>query len=141
MMTEHQKELVRSSFTKIAPIAEETADLFYSRLFEIAPYIRPMFRGEIHEQGAKMMTMLRSMVENIDTLNEKTIQLEHLGRMHRSYGITNGHYDIFASALLWTLERMLGKDFTDDVRSAWVSLYVELSAIMKNTASKITTAA
>lgn len=140
-MTEHQKNLVRSSFIKIAPIAEETADLFYSRLFEIAPFIRPMFRGEIHEQEAKMMTMLRSLVENIDSLNERISQLEPLGRIHWSYSVSKGHYDIIASALLWTLERMLGKDFTDDVRSAWVSLYVDLSAIMKNAASKITTAA
>lgn len=140
-MTEHQKELVRGSFRKIAPIAEETTDLFYSRLFEIAPYVRPLFKGEMHEQGAKMMTMLQAVIHILDRFEENIPRLEKLGRDHRSYGVTSGHYDIFASALLWSLERMLGRDFTDDVRNAWVSLYVDISAVMKKAAKDVTKAA
>lgn len=141
MMTEHQRALVRSSFLKIIPIAEETSDLFYSRLFEIAPYIRPIFRGEMKEQGKKMMTMLEYIVATTDRFEENIPALAKLGKDHRRYGVTTGHYDIFASALLWTLERMLGKEFTDEVRNAWVSLYVDISAVMKEAASNNTKAA
>jgi hemoglobin-like flavoprotein len=141
MMTEHQRELVRSSFLKIIPIAEETSDLFYSRLFEIAPYIRPIFKGDMKEQGKKMMTMLEYIVQTTERFGENIPSLEKLGKDHRRYGVTSGHYDIFASALLWTLERMLGRDFTDDVRNAWVLLYVDISAVMKKAASNATKAA
>jgi hemoglobin-like flavoprotein len=141
MMTQHQKELVRSSFQKIAPIAEETTDLFYSRLFEIAPYVRPLFKGEMRGQGTKMMAMLQAVVQILDRFEENIPRLEKLGRDHRSYGVTSGHYDIFASALLWSLERMLGRDFTDDVRNAWVALYVDISAVMKKAAKEVTRAA
>ena len=141
MMTQHQKDLVRSSFRKITPIAEETSDLFYSRLFEIAPYVGALFKGETHEQGAKMMTMLQMVIHMLDRFEENIPRLEKLGRDHRSYGVTSGHYDIFASALLWSLERMLGRDFTDDVRNAWVALYVDISAVMKKAAKDVTRAA
>jgi hemoglobin-like flavoprotein len=140
-MTDHQQELVRSSVQKIMLISDETADLFYSRLFEIAPYVRPLFKGDMKDQGARMMTMLHYAVQNMHRLNECASMLEQLGQKHRSYGVTGGHYDIFASALLWTLERMLGREFTDDVRNAWVALYLEISAAMKKGSADVTRAA
>ena len=45
--TTQQIQLVKQSFAKIAPIAEQAADLFYGRLFEIAPQLRPLFKGDI----------------------------------------------------------------------------------------------
>jgi hemoglobin-like flavoprotein len=49
-MNPRQKELVQSSFAKVAPIADQAADLFYNRLFEIDPSLRPMFPGK-HERA------------------------------------------------------------------------------------------
>ncbi len=140
-MTHHQKELIRSSFAMIQPIAEEAADLFYSRLFEIAPYVRPLFRGDLKEQGKTLMQMLTIAVNNLDRMEEITPSLQKMGRDHKSYGVTNGHYDIVASALLWTLERGLGSDFTDEVRSAWVAMYTTLAGVMKQAADDVQRAA
>ena len=42
-MTPQQVELVQSSLRKVVPIAGTAADLFYDRLFELAPAVRPMF--------------------------------------------------------------------------------------------------
>ena len=44
---QQQVQLVKQSFAKIAPIVEQAADLFYGRLFEIAPQLRPLFKGDI----------------------------------------------------------------------------------------------
>src|SRR6185436_809482 len=38
-------KLVKDSFLKITPIAQQAAALFYARLFELDPQLRGMFRG------------------------------------------------------------------------------------------------
>ncbi|MGB8487951.1 MAG: hemin receptor, partial [Xanthobacteraceae bacterium] len=44
-MTPDQVKAVQASFAKVAPIADTAAGIFYSRLFEIAPEVKPLFRG------------------------------------------------------------------------------------------------
>jgi hypothetical protein len=46
-MTPEQQDLVRTSFAKVVLIAPQAAGLFYDRLFEIDPTLRPLFKGEI----------------------------------------------------------------------------------------------
>ncbi|MFA5834131.1 MAG: globin family protein [Bacteroidota bacterium] len=140
-MTQHQQELVRTSFAKVILISEETTDLFYSRLFEIAPYIRPLFKDDLKEQGQKFMQTLHVVVNSLDNIDTISPALQKMGRDHKAYGVVNGHYDIVASALLWTLERVLGRDFTDEVRNAWVSMYTTISSIMKRAADEVQLAA
>ena len=43
-MTPEQITLVQESFKQVQPIAAQAADLFYGRLFEIAPQVRPLGR-------------------------------------------------------------------------------------------------
>lgn len=140
-MTHHQKELILTSFTRIVPIAEETGELFFSRLFEIAPYVRPMFKEDLKVQGRRFMLSLAMIVHNLESAEIITPMLQKLGRDHRSHGVTFGHYDIAASALLWTLERCLGGEFTDEVRNSWISLYTYVSGIMKKAAEDVSLAA
>ena len=59
-MTPQQIDLVQSSFAKVAPIADAAAALFYGRLFELAPGVKPLFRGDMTEQGRKLMMTLAS---------------------------------------------------------------------------------
>jgi hemoglobin-like flavoprotein len=136
-MTKHQQKLVQSSFKKLSPITQE----FYSRLFEIAPYLRPLFRNDLKEQGKKLMETLAVVVNGLDRFEEVSPLLKKLGQQHTSYGVTNAHYDIAASALLWTLERGLGAEFTDEVRNAWVSLYGIVADTMKKGAEEVQRAA
>jgi hemoglobin-like flavoprotein len=136
-MTKHQQELVQSSFKKLSPITQEAAELFYSRLFEIAPYLRPLFRNDLKEQGKKLMETLAVVVNGLDRFEDISPLLKKLGQQHTLYGVTNAHYDIAASALLWTLERGLGAEFTDEVRNAWVSFYGIVADTMKKGAEEV----
>jgi truncated hemoglobin YjbI len=58
MLTATDVALVRASFAKVLPIKDTAADLFYDRLFEIAPQLRPMFPKNLKEQKAKLMAMI-----------------------------------------------------------------------------------
>jgi nitric oxide dioxygenase len=42
-MTPDQVKLVQQSFSRVAPISEQAAVLFYDRLFEVAPQVKSMF--------------------------------------------------------------------------------------------------
>jgi hemoglobin-like flavoprotein len=134
-MTPEQVALVRSSFAKVVPIKETAADLFYTRLFQLDPSLKPLFKGDMKEQGLKLMTMIGTAVGGLDRLDSIVPAVQALGRRHADYGVQDKHYDTVASALLWTLEQGLGAAFTPDVKSAWTSAYGVLAGTMKEAAA------
>jgi len=133
-MTPAEKSLVQTSFAKVAPIAEQAAALFYGRLFEMDPSLRPLFKGDIREQGRKLMNMIAFCVQGLDALDQLVPAVQGLGKRHAGYGVTDAHYATVGGALLWTLEQGLGPDFTPDVKAAWTTVYTVLATTMKDAA-------
>jgi hemoglobin-like flavoprotein len=133
-MTPEQIALVQSSFGEVAPIAQTAADLFYGRLFEIAPELRQMFPEQLSEQKKKLMQMLGLAVANLAQLENILGPVEDLGRRHAGYGVAAAHYEPVGAALLWTLEQGLGDAFTRPVREAWIAAYGTLADAMKGAA-------
>lgn len=129
-MTPQQIELVQTSFRKVVPIAGTAADLFYDRLFETAPEVRSMFPQDMKEQKAKLMGMLGTAVSNLHKLDEILPAVKALGERHKGYGVTAAHYAPVGAALLWTLEKGLGPDFTPEVKEAWTVTYTALAGLM-----------
>ncbi|MGQ0584882.1 MAG: globin family protein [Reyranella sp.] len=129
-MTPQQIELVQTSFKKVVPIAGTAADLFYGRLFEIAPEVRPMFPDDMREQKTKLMTMLGTAVTNLHRLETILPAVKALGERHKGYGVIAVHYAPVGAALLWTLEKGLGADFTPEVKAAWTETYTALAGVM-----------
>jgi hemoglobin-like flavoprotein len=139
-MNPRQKELVQSSFAKVAPIAQQAADLFYTRLFEIDPALRPMFPEDMKEQKIKLMQMLTAAVKGLDNLETLVPVVRQLGARHIGYGVKDDHYATVAAALLWTLERGLGDAFTPETKEAWVVVYGILAKTMQDGAAASATA-
>jgi len=135
-MTPPQIQLIRQSFALVAPIADTAAALFYKRLFELDPALRPMFPPSLDTQGRKLMQMIGAAVGLLDKPHALMPALEGLGRRHTGYGIEDRHYDTVGEALLWTLEQGLGAAFTPEVRSVWTELYGIIATTMKNAAAK-----
>lgn len=136
-MTPEQVTLVQQSFAKVAPIADQAADLFYDRLFERAPAVRPLFPADMTDQKRKLMQMLATAVNNLHQVERILPVVEELGRKHVGYGAKPEHYDTVGEALLWTLERGLGPDFTPPVKAAWTSTYQTLAGVMKDAAAAV----
>jgi hemoglobin-like flavoprotein len=129
-MTPRQVALVQESFAKIIPIRAQAAALFYNRLFAIDPSTRPLFRGYMKSQGAKLMAVIGAVVKSLDRIDTILDDLRTLARRHHRYGVREEHYASVGAALLWTLEQGLGFDFTPDVREAWATAYDLLSGAM-----------
>ena len=136
-MTNEQIRLVQDSFDKIRPISEVAADLFYKRLFELDPTLRPMFKGNIKEQGKKLMSTLSFAVNGLNNLDSIVGAVEELGRKHVGYGVKPEHYNTVGEALLWTLEKGLGDAFTADVKFAWTAVYGLLAGVMQNATKEV----
>ena len=131
-MTNEQIILVRTSFAKIEPIAEKAAALFYAKLFDLNPQLRHLFKGDIYEQGKKLMQVIAYAVENLDRLDEIAPQVQALGARHAGYGVKDRDYKTVGTALLWTFEKALGREFTTQMREAWAAVYKLLAQTMKS---------
>jgi len=129
-MTPEQVAQVQRSFAKVAPIADQAAVLFYSRLFEIAPELRPLFRGDMAEQGRKLMATLAIVVRGLARLDTILPAASALAKRHVAYGVREEHYRPVGAALLWTLEQGLGAQWTPELASAWAAAYTTLSGYM-----------
>lgn len=136
-MTPYQITLVQSSFAMVAPIAEQAAALFYDRLFTLDPSLRPMFRGDISEQGKKLMSTLALAVNGLKRPEKIIPAVQHLGRKHATYGVQPEHYDVVGQALLWTLQQGLGEAFTWETEKAWTSAYTLLASVMQEAAAEV----
>lgn len=129
-MTPDQVKAVQDSFKQVAPISELAAELFYGRLFEIAPSVKPLFRGDMAEQGRKLMATLAVVVNGLGNLDVILPAASALAKRHVAYGVKPAHYEPVGAALLWTLERGLGEQWTPQLAAAWGAAYTLLSEYM-----------
>ncbi|AWB65513.1 hemin receptor [Saccharobesus litoralis] len=130
-MKENQVKLVQESFSKVVPIAEQAAELFYGKLFEIAPQVKPMFKStDMKEQGKKLMQTIGLAVNGLSNLESIVPVVQQLGVKHIDYGVKDEHFPIVAEALLWTLEQGLGDAWNEEVKGAWVEAYTVLANTM-----------
>jgi hemoglobin-like flavoprotein len=129
-MTPEQLKAIQESFAKVAPISEQAAELFYGRLFEIAPAVKPLFRGDMKEQGKKLMATLTVVVNGLGNLQSILPAASALAKRHVDYGVRPSDYTPVGQALLWTLETGLGPNWTPDLAAAWTTAYTVLSDFM-----------
>ena len=133
-MTPEKIALVRRSWQQVLPIKDTAAQLFYGQLFALDPSLRSMFKGDMAEQGRKLMAIINTAVNSLDNLGPILGAVEEMGRRHVAYGVTEAHYDTVGSALIWTLGKGLGEQFTPAVKDAWVETYITLASAMKQAA-------
>ena len=134
-MTPQQIILVQDTWKQVLPIKEKAAELFYGKLFEMDPDVKFLFKGDMAEQGRKLMTMINAAVAGLSRVEAIVPVVQDLGRRHVKYGVHERHYDTVGAALLWTLEAGLGPTFTPEVKAAWASVYGVLATTMKDAAA------
>ena len=135
MVDDNTKQLVQDSFAQVAPIAETAAEIFYKRLFELDPSVKPLFKSDMAVQGRLLMQTIGAAVAGLDDLSALTPIVQDLGVRHARYGVQPEHYDTVGEALLWTLGQGLGEKFTPEVRTAWTEVYSLLAQVMQDAAT------
>jgi len=133
MMTKEQISLVKKTwniFREIDPVL--VGDVFYSKLFFDMPHLENLFHNSKNAQAKKLVDMLSVIVGRLDNLEELMGEIQQLATRHVQYGVKEQHYKAVGTALLWTLQQGLGKDWDEKVKEAWTSCFQTLSDIMIN---------
>jgi len=136
-MTPENERLVRQSWQQFEPLAVASAAFFYEKLFELDPDARHLFaRTDMEAQGRKVMHMFAEIVRSLDRPEQLVPEVADLGRRHVHYGVRDDQYGSVGTALLWTLERVLGPAFTPAVRDAWTEAYLLCAIILRRAAAQ-----
>lgn len=133
-MTPQQKDLVRNTWAQVVPIKEQAAELFYKKLFELDPSVKPMFKDDMAEQGKKLMMSITTVINALDRLEPMVPILQDMGKRHKGYGVQDHQYATVGAALLWALEQGLGPAFTPEVKGAWTEAYTLIATTMQSAA-------
>ncbi|HJW08388.1 MAG TPA: globin family protein [Holophagaceae bacterium] len=137
MLNHHEKQLVQSTWTLVIPIRDAAAAIFYEALFERDPALRDLFPQDLAEQKRKLMAAVSAAVVGLNQPEQLIPMLRDMGRKHLAYGVQDKDYETVGAALLWTLEKGLGEDWTPEVAEAWTKAYTLISDTMRDGAAAL----
>ena len=137
-MTPESISLVKKSWTRISLDYVATAELFYGKLFDLDPSLKPLFKtNDMRAQGQKLMTTLNTVVIALDKLDAIIPAIKKMGERHVDYGVKDEHYDTVGEALVWALDASIKDDFTEATKAAWIDAYTLVADTMKAAAAEI----
>jgi hemoglobin-like flavoprotein len=136
-LDEHTISTLEATFSQFAKGKEESAALFYERLFALDPSLRRLFTNtEMKTQQAKLMAALAMVVGNLRNFEKVAPVLENLAVKHMAYGVQESHYAIVGDALIQTLALSFGSAFTREIRAMWIAAYGAVSGVMIDAARR-----
>lgn len=130
MLTPQQIKLVESSWDYILLNSNEAGNIFYKKLFSIAPELRQLFKGDINSQSQKLVSLITFAVHKLNSFNDIVSDVRALGVRHKGYNVKPAHFEVVGEALLWTLNKSLGNKWNEETEQAWAATYNTLSKIM-----------
>ncbi len=130
-MTTDDVELVQRSWDKAEFVKDVTAELFFSRLFQLAPGLQPLFGTDARERERRFTQFVGSTVRSLDRVEALRPAVRELGARHPDLAANEEMHANVAAALLWTLHKSLRREFTPEVRGAWINAYSTLSEAMR----------
>ncbi len=129
--------LVQKTLAQVQLQAEAFTGLFYGRLFDQHPELRPLFTTDLGQQGARSVAALQLAVTGLNQPQTIMAAIKQLGQRHVGYGVQDAHYHLMGEALLWSLAQTLGDAFTPAVEAAWAEAYSLLTGLMKEAACQL----
>jgi hemoglobin-like flavoprotein len=139
-MTPEDIHLLRKSFDHVERQSHVAALVFYQRLFELDPALRPLFKTNIEDQARKLMEMLGLALSLAEQPGKLEAVLMASGARHSGYGVREEHYATVGRAMLDMLAEVLGKNFAGATRQAWVDFYTYIAETMKRGAATMRSA-
>src|SRR5690349_19151480 len=115
-MTATQILLVQNSWRLLRDLDPQLlGSLFYSKLFFDHYELRKLFPVDMTEQHRKLISKFNLIIARLDHLDDLLPEIAALSQRHVTYGVKPAHFAAVGAALIWTLERALGDDWTPNV--------------------------
>lgn len=115
--------LVQESFEKVAATGIHAAEIFYEEFFAIDPTLQLLFNGDMKDQHRKLLAALSFIARSLHAPDKFLLDIEKLAVRHLGYGVRIEQYTHFGNALLRTLKRVLGPEFTPELCDAWCDAF------------------
>ena len=130
-------EALETSFDAVAPRGDELMDVFYARLFDAAPAVRPLFAGtDLRRQKAMLLSALVLVRKSLRDLAAIVPTLHQLGARHVDYGARPEHYPVVASVLIASMAEVAGSAWSPEYERAWAAaLNVVAGAMLEGAAA------
>ena len=129
---------LEESFDLVAPRGDELMDVFYGRLFQAAPGVKPLFANtDLQRQKAMLLgalVLLRKSLRNLDAIVPK---LRELGARHVAYGALPEHYPVVGSVLIASMAEIAGDDWRPGYETAWAEAFSIVSGAMIDGANAV----
>ena len=130
-MSKTTAELVRESWASLAGEEVRLAEVFYARLFTMAPAKQRLFASaDMTLQRLKFAEMITDIVRFAHRPEALEEDLELLADRHVSYGVEAADYLAVGDVLLAALGEVLGPRFTPETRQAWAEAYTAAAQTM-----------
>jgi hemoglobin-like flavoprotein len=124
-------EALETSFDLVAPRGDELMDVFYRRLFEAAPAVRPLFaRTDLPRQKQMLLAALVLLRKSLRDLDAIVPKLRELGARHVAYGAEPGHYPVVGQVLIASMAEVAGPEWRPEYAEAWATAYGVVSGAM-----------
>jgi nitric oxide dioxygenase len=139
MLSDAEKKAIRDTWQLVLPVAETAADLFYRRLAEQNPALKPASQDQLSAQRKEFVTTFSFVARGLcwdasewrnDAPDDDDLFLAMVAlgqRGTRLARLFEEHYSTTGETLLWTLTYALGKRFDAKARAAWTRLYTLLA--------------
>jgi hemoglobin-like flavoprotein len=134
-------EALETSFDLVAPRGDELMDVFYRRLFEAAPAVRPLFPTDLRRQKSMLLGALVLLRKSLRDLNAIVPKLRELGARHVAYGAQPEHYPVVGAVLIASLAEVAGDAWSPRFEQAWAAAYDVVAATMLDGAGRVELAA
>lgn len=133
---------LETSFDHIAPRGDQLVDLFYSRLFAVAPHVKPLFADtDLKRQKAMLLAALILLRKSLRDLDSVTPALRSLGARHVRYGAQPQHYPVVGEVLIVSMAQVAGEAWTPEYQLAWTEAFAVVAGVMLEGAESVDAAA
>jgi hemoglobin-like flavoprotein len=124
-------ESLETSFDLIAPQGDRLMDIFYARLFEAAPAVKPLFANtELPRQKAMLLSTLVLLRKSLRDLGPLVPKLRELGARHVAYGAEPAHYPVVGQVLIASMAEVAGDAWRPEYERAWGAAFEIVAGAM-----------
>lgn len=122
---------LRTSFELVLARQPDLTHVFYEELFVRHPEARALFsRNSIEVQERMLAETLVAAMDHLEDGDWLATNLAALGARHAEYGVSPVMYGWVAEALLATLAKVGGGDWTDTLELAWTEALAAIASLM-----------
>lgn len=130
-------DALETSFDLVAPRGDELMDVFYARLFEAAPAVRPLFAStDLRKQKIMLLRVLGLLRQSLRDLDPIVPVLRDLGARHVRYGAQPEHYPVVGAVLIASMAEVAGDAWRPEYERAWAAAFDVVAGAMLDGAAE-----